>query len=285
MSARFTVSAVQLGARLYAPEQNRAIVERYIRAEAAAGARLIVLPELAISGYGLDPDGLRRSAEPAQGPTSALLQGLSEALDVVITCGFCEAGQGGALYNSVLLTAPGRAPVLYRKLHLFDGEKDVFTAGDLGLVLAETDLGTVGICVCYDLRFVEVARALSLMGADILAVPTAWVGGFDAVARDAMGLIGQARGALVQANLDQLPMICASQSGGGQGVRFLGSSLVADAYGACLAGPMGEDDSGAIRAELDLAEIRAARHRSPRIRPREDRRSDIYAITLEGRSY
>lgn len=285
MSAAFTVSAVQFGARLYVPDENRSTVERRVRDEFAAGARLIVLPELAVSGYGLDPEGLRRSAEPAAGPTSALLRGLAEELGVVIVCGFCEAGGGGKIYNSALLVAPGRPQALYRKLHLFDGEKEVFTPGDLGLVLAETDLGTVGVCVCYDLRFVEVARALALAGADILAVPTAWVGGFDRVPRDAMGFIGQARGVLVQANLDQLPMVCASQSGGEQGIRFLGSSLVADAFGSCLAGPMGEDDTGAIRAQFNLGDIRAARARSARIRPREDRRTDVYGITLNGKSY
>lgn len=279
MSA-FTVSAVQFGARLYAPEANRATVAEMVRSEAAAGAALIVLPELAISGYGLDPTGLRSSAEPARGPTWERLAGLAEELGVVIVCGFCEAAADGRLYNSAMLVAPGRPQALYRKLHLFDAEKEIFTPGDLGLVLAETDLGVVGICVCYDLRFVEVARALSLAGADLLAVPTAWVGGFDKVARDPMGFIGQARGALVQANLDQLPMICASQSGGDQGIRFLGSSLVADAFGTCLAGPMGEDESGALRVRLDLDEIRAARVRSARIRPREDRRTDVYGVML-----
>lgn len=285
MSQAFTVAAVQFGARLYQPDENRAEVAQRVRAAAEDGAKLIVLPELAISGYGLDPDGLQRSAEAHDGATCQMLQGLSDALSITIVCGFCERGADGALFNATLLTSPGKAPVLYRKLHLFDGEKEVFTPGDLGLVMAETELGTIGVCVCYDLRFVEVARGLSLAGADILAVPTAWVGGFDKVPRDAMGYIGQVRGALVQANLDQLPMICASQSGGDQGIRFLGSSIIADAYGTCLAGPMDEDEAGTVTAQFDLDEIRTARVRSARVQPRADRRTDMYHIGVGEQRY
>ncbi|WP_347310746.1 carbon-nitrogen hydrolase family protein [Defluviimonas sp. SAOS-178_SWC] len=283
MSNAFQVSAVQFGARHLAVEENRRTVEAFVRAEAAHGSRLVVLPELAISGYCLDPQGLPACAEPADGPTAALLRGLSEKLGVVIVCGFCERGPAGELFNSAILVRPGGSDVIYRKLHLFDQEKKIFTPGDLGLVLAETDLGCIGICVCYDLRFVEVARGLSLAGADILAIPTAWVGGFDRVSHDASGYIGQARGALVQANLDQLPMICASQSGGDQGLRLLGSSLIADAHGTCVGGPMGRDDTGSLRATFDIAEIRAARVRSPLVRPREDRRTDVYGLTIGSR--
>lgn len=278
------LSAVQFGARLYAQEENRAWITRMIRAEATAGSDLIVLPELAVPGYGLDPEGLPRSAEPFDGPTLALLRGLSDELDVVLICGFCEK-ECDRLYNSAVLTAPGAEPALYRKLHLFDAEKDIFAPGDTGLVMAETRLGTIGLCVCYDLRFVEVARGLALAGVDILAVPTAWVGGFDKTPRDGGGYIGQARGAVVQANLNQLPMVCASQSGGDQGIRFLGSSLIADAFGATLAGPMSEDEVGVIRAEMSLDEIRQARVRSPRIRPREDRRTDIYGVRVGHTTY
>lgn len=284
MSEAFTVAAVQRGFALYQPEANRAQVAELVRAEAASGARLVVLPELAISGYGSDAAGLRASAEPFDGATRALLQGLADDFGVVVVCGFCEREED-RLYNSAMLVAPGRAPVCYRKLHLFDGEKEIFTPGDHGLVIAETDLGAIGICVCYDLRFVEVARALSLAGADMLAVPTAWVGGFDRAPRDEGGYIGQARGAVVQANLCQLPMICASQSGFEEGIRFLGSSLIADAFGTCVAGPMAEDAAASIHAEFDLAAIRAARQRSPRIRPREDRRTDVYGVQMGGTLY
>ncbi len=284
MTHGFGTSAVQFGARLYRPDENRDTIAAAVRQEVAHGSRLIVLPELAVSGYGLDPAQLAACAEPLHGPTQALLSALAEEHDAVIVCGFCETAEG-KLYNSAMLVAPGRDPVLYRKLHLFDGEKEVFTPGDLGLVMAQTDLGTIGVCVCYDLRFVEVARGLALAGADLLAVPTAWVGGFDKTPRDEGGYIGQARGAVVQANLNQLPMVCASQSGAEGGIRFLGSSLIVDALGTCLKGPMDEDETGAIRTLMSLDAIRAARIRGDRIRPRQDRRTDVYGVVVNGRTY
>ena len=274
------LSAVQFGARHYSADENRATIAACLEEEVGRGADLVVLPELAVSGYGLDPAGLARSAEPFDGPTRALLQAVADRHGVIVVTGFCEI-EADSLFNSAMLVRPRGEPVLYRKLHLFDGEKEIFAPGDRDLMIADTAIGRVGICVCYDLRFVEVARALALAGADLLAVPTAWVGGFDRVARDKGGFIGQARGAVVQANLNQLPMICASQSGGDQGIRFLGSSLIVDAYGECLAGPMGEDEDGVLRAEMDLGAIRAARIRSPRVCPRKDRRGDVYDVVAK----
>lgn len=284
MTDAFPVAAVQFGARLYAPDENRARAETAIRSAAGKGARLVVLPELAISGYGLDPEGLARSAEPGDGPTVTGWLALAAELGVVIIGGFCETA-GGKLHNSAVLVTPEGSATLYRKLHLFDGEKNVFSPGDLGLPVVETALGRIGLCVCYDLRFVEVARALALMGADVIAVPTAWVGGFDRNARDAMGFIGQARGAMVQANLNQVAIVCASQSGGDQGIRFLGSSLIVDSFGECLAGPSEQDADETLIASLDIAAIRASRVRSALVRPREDRRIDVYGLTVSGTTY
>lgn len=278
------VAAIQFGPFCYRAEANRARMAALTAEAIAGGADLVVLPELAASGYGLDRMGLAAAAEPFDGPTRMLLQDIADAEGVVLAAGFCEC-DGDALYNSALLVRPRQEAALYRKLHLFDGEKEVFAPGDLGLMTAETHLGVIGLCVCYDLRFVEVARGLALGGADILAVPTAWVGGFDRAPRDEGGFIGQARGAVVQANLNQLPMICASQSGQDGETRFLGSSLIADAYGTCLAGPMAEDDEGILSAEMTLDGIRAARVRSERVRPREDRRADIYEVTAKVRSH
>jgi predicted amidohydrolase len=280
----FIAAAVQFGARLYEAEANRARAEEAIRAAAAQGARLIVLPELVVPGYGLDAERLAALAEPLEGATLAAWRGLARTLGVVIAGGFCERFDG-RLYNSAVLVTPAGTPTLYRKLHLFDAEKEVFAPGDRGLPVVETPLGYIGLCVCYDLRFIEVARGLALAGADILAVPTAWVGGFDRAPRDAMGFIGQARGAVVQANLDQVAMVCASQAGCDQGIRFLGSSLIVDSFGECLAGPMGENEEATLTATLDVAAIRASHVRSPRVRPREDRRRDVYGLVLSGRTY
>ncbi len=275
----FRVAALQFQAEPGAAGANRARTLALIAEAAAGGARVIVLPELAISGYTLDETALRAAAEPVDGPTLAAWHEAARRLGLVIAGGFCER-VGEDLHNSALLVGPDGLLLHYRKLHLFDGEKTVFAPGDLGLPVADTPFGRIGLCVCYDLRFVEVMRALALRGADLVVVPTAWVGGFDKVARDGDGLIGQARGAIVQANLNQVYVACASQCGATPQMSFLGSSLIADPYGRILSGPLPADADGTVAAEVDLAQARLAQERSALIRPRRDRRTDVYGLRL-----
>jgi len=278
------VAAIQVTSELYNSTANRAATNQAIQEAADAGANLVVLPELAISGYGIDRDGLLQACEPIDGPTVSQWSKIARARDIWVVGGLCES-DGAELYNSAVLVGPSGLAGHYRKLHPFDAEKDVFSPGNKGLSVAETPIGRIGICVCYDLRFVEVARALALQGADIIAVPTAWVGGFDPNPRDAMGFIGQARGAMVQANLNQVYMACASQGGQAGATRFLDSSMIIDPFGDVLAGPMPEDASGMAISDVSFDKLSAARVRSARIRPRSDRRTDVYEIRVGGVSY
>lgn len=233
------------------------------------GADIVVLPELAVPGYALDAVRLRELAEPVPGPTVEAWAGLGG----LVVGGLCER-DGGALYNSAVAVGPGGVVLHYRKLHLFGTEKHVFTPGDLGLPIADTPVGRLGLCVCYDLRFVEVVRALALRGAELIAVPTAWVGGFDA----ADGRCRQAEGALLQANLSQVFLACASQAGASDQFRFLGNSLLADPYGDPVAPPLDPDAEAVVVLDADLGLVKAAQHRSDLITPRDDRRTDVYGL-------
>lgn len=258
-------------------ERCAGMIERAIE----CGANLIVLPELAISGYTANRELLQRASEPLSGPTFASWRSIAAKSNAIIAGGFCER-DGELLYNSAMLVGSEGLLLHYRKLHLFDQEKNVFAPGDLGLPVAPTPMGRIGICVCYDLRFVEVARSLALQGADIVVVPTAWVRGFDPKPRDAMGYIGQLRGAAVQSNLNQIYMACASHCGTAGGISFLGSSAIIDPYGHLLSGPMDDDEEAIAIAEVDLGIARAAQCRSALVRPREDRRTDVYRLNVSG---
>lgn len=275
----YIAAAVQFMASLGQVDENRAHILTAIGDAARQGAKVVVLPELAVSGYTLDGQILRDSAEHLDGPTLASWINAARDFGLVIAGGFCEIFEG-KLYNSALLVGPYGLLSHYRKLHLFDREKLVFSPGDKGLSVVQTPFGRIGMCVCYDLRFVEVMRALALLGADLVAVPTAWVAGFDKVSRDGDGFIGQARGAIVQANLNQTFVVCASQSRSSGGVRFLGSSLIADPYGVVLGGPAHEEADVTVLAEIDLSKVSLAQSRSELIRPRADRRTDVYSLTL-----
>jgi predicted amidohydrolase len=272
------IGIVQMAAAPFAAEPARARTLDLAAKAIEAGARLVVLPELAVPGYTLDPR-IAEAAEPADGPTVAAWHRLAASSGVVIAGGFCER-DGGKIYNTAVLVGPNGLLLHYRKLHLFDREKLVFARGDRGLAVADTPLGRIGLCVCYDLRFVEVLRVLALRDAEIVAVPTAWVGGFDRRTRPADGIIGQARGAVLQANLDQVYVACASAAGEAGGIGFLGSSLVADPYGELLAGPFGPDEERIEVVSADLDAVRAAQARSELIRPRSDRRTDVYGLRL-----
>jgi N-carbamoylputrescine amidase len=252
-----------------------------IRTAAAHGAQLVVLPELASTGYVLDRDQLLARAEPADAAgavTTAWAEAARECR-VTVVGGLAERS-GAVLYNSVVVLGPGGDIVgCYRKLHLFGREREVFAPGDLGLPVIELDGLRLGILVCYDLRFPEALRILAVRGVDVVAVPTAWVSGFDAAAGP-NDRIGQVDGALVQANLSSVFVACADQVGSAPPFAFLGRSLVVDPYGRPVLGPLSPVDPSVSVVQVDLDEVPAARNRGPGISPLADRRTDVYGELL-----
>jgi predicted amidohydrolase len=266
----------------YEPEINRRrSVERAGQAF-AAGADVVVLPEMIIPGYALDRERLDAVAEPIDGETVRAWLELADAVGGYVVGGLCER-DGDRIYNSAVLVGEGRLLLHYRKLHLFASEKEVLTPGDHGLPVTQTRLGVLGVCVCYDLRFVETLRILALQGAALVCVPTAWVTGFDAVRHDASGMSPQAHGAVLQANLNQVFVACASQVGHPDAFELLGGSLVADPYGRPLCGPLSGTEEGLAVAQLDLAVAGAAQDRGAGVQPRSDRRTDVYGLAFEQR--
>lgn len=249
------------------------------RAEIALrdGADVVVLPELAASGYITDPEAVAKVAQPQDGPLVGMLTTLTRRLGGLVAVGYAESA-GSDHFNSVVLVGSDGPLLNYRKVHLFDRELDGFTPGD-ELPVVTTDHGVLGVCVCYDLRFVEVLRTLSLRGADVVIAPAAWTGGFDSFVPET-GMVRQAEAAVVQANLDQVAVVAVSQAGvhPEHGVRTLGGSLAVDAFGDIVAGPLSRKEADSVRAVIDIEKGREARVRSERIRPRDDRRTDVYAV-------
>lgn len=280
-----TVNSVGVGlAQLSAPPGD-SVGNRRRSVEAATalfdrGADIVLLPELCVPWYTDDRSALLGEAEPLDGPTVEAWQTAAAAHDGLVVGGFCERGPDDALYNSAVAVAGDGIVGHYRKLHLFDSEKLCFVPGDLGLGVFETAFGRLGMCVCYDLRFVEVVRVLALSGADLICVPTAWIRGFDRTGVDDGGLIPHAQGAVLQANLSQVFIACASQAGHCGDLQFLGSSILAGPYGQVVAGPLARDRDELQVVSVDLADAARAQVRSDLIRPRADRRSDVYGVTL-----
>lgn len=252
-----------------------------IGAAAAQGATLVVLPECVSSGWLDDPAAVGPLAEPGDGSGPALSAWRAAAREhgVAVVGGFPERA-GEELFNSVaVIDAGGEVLGTYRKLHLFGSERQVFSPGDHGLPIFELGGLRVGVLVCYDLRFPEAMRLLALEGAELIAVPTAWVAGFDAETPEGEGgRVGQVEGALVQANLNQVFVACADLTGTIAPNRFLGRSLIASPYGEPLAGPLPAAGEGLLVAEADAAAARAAQDRGGGLSPRHDRRTDVYSL-------
>lgn len=281
MANTLAIGLVQMGAEPLQAEKNRARSVEAAQEAFRNGAEVVILPEMVVQGYLSDWRALAPVAEEVEGPTVAAWTGAAREAGGIVVGGFCERADAGALFNSAVVVGADGLILHYRKAHLFAEEKVAFRPGDLGFPVADLPFGSIGLCVCYDLRFVEVVRLLALRGADLICVPTAWLPGFDEEKWDADGLCPQARGALLQANLNQVYIACASQVGRYGDLEFLGSSVLADPYGYRALGPLRGDPEIAV-VEVDLGDAKRAQVRGPLIAPRADRRTDLYGIWSDG---
>ena len=143
----------------------------------AAGAEVVLLPELCTSGYMFaSPEEAAAAAITREDPILAGWQAAAQRSGTLVAGGFCERGEDGRVYNSAVAFpgVPGARPAYYRKLHLWDREKLVFTPGSDLPPVFETGVGRAAIIICYDLEFPELTRTLALAGTQLLLVPTNW---------------------------------------------------------------------------------------------------------------
>lgn len=154
-----------------ATEANRKQVDALLAG--VERADLLVLPELALSGYNFtDADETRSLAEPiSTGASSEWLRAHASRLGAAIVMGYPELAPEGC-YNSAMIALPDGRMHNYRKLHLFSREKNVFLPGNRTPEVIETPAGRVGTMICFDWFFPEVARVLALGGAQIIAHPS-----------------------------------------------------------------------------------------------------------------
>ena len=272
MSSRLRVACVQLNTRADVAE-NVAAATALVERAVAAGARLVALPET--WAYKGPRAGILTHAEPLDGPSGTALATLAARHGVFVLAGshYEPTPDPDRAYNTAVLFGPdGAVRAVYRKIHLFDAvsagttyrESDELLPGD-ALVTAEIDGLTVGLTICYDLRFPELYRALALRGAQVLLVPAAFTA-FTGAAHWEVLLRARAveNGCFVVAP-DQvgehLP-----------GRECFGHSMIVDPWGVKLA----EVDSGVgvCVADLDPARLDEVRAQIPSL---AGRRPDVYA--------
>jgi 5-aminopentanamidase len=246
---------------------NLAALDGSARAAAAAGAQLLLCPECWLCGYNIGP-AVQRLAEHADGDSARRIAAIARSHGIAIAYGYAERSverDGRTLiYNSAqVISAEGSVLSHYRKTHLFGpAERAAYQAG-AGFQAPFDFAGfKVGLLICYDVEFPEAVRALMLLGADLLLVPTALTDEYSAVPE----LLLPAR--CVE---NQLFVAYCNHCGVENGMRFLG--------GSCLVGPDGKALVAAgmhealIIGEISLSARDAGAHTFPY---RADRRPELY---------
>jgi 5-aminopentanamidase len=271
------VACCQISPRIGEPDANRAAGLAAAEGAAAGGAAVVVLPELSASGYVFrDMAEARALAEPPDGPTAAGWAGLASRHGITIVGGICELGTQGLLFNTALVVDAGGVRCAYRKAHLWDAEKLVFTAGDDPPPVVETAGTSLAVMVCYDLEFPEWVRLPALAGARLLCVPANW----PALPRPAGERPGEVVRAQAAASTNRMFVAVCDRAGAERGVDWVGGSVIIDPDGWPLAGPAA---GGAgtheitIAADCDLASA-ADKRISARNDVLTDRRPSLYGV-------
>ncbi|UUN25765.1 carbon-nitrogen hydrolase family protein [Streptomyces sp. FIT100] len=243
--------------------KNLELLDTHAARAAAAGAGLLIAPEMYLTGYAIG-DAVPRLAEPAGGPSAQAVAAIAARHGIAVVYGYPERDEE-AVYNAAQLIGPdGERLANYRKTHLFGCfEQEWFTPGDEPVVQAELGGLRIGLLICYDVEFPENVRAHALAGTELLAVPTALMNPFQFVAEKLLP---------VRAFESQMYVAYANRTGPEGEFDFAGLS--------CLAGPDGIARARAghgeelVVADADPDFLAASRAANPYLR---DRRPGLYA--------
>lgn len=259
-------------------EANRQKIVERLRTAAGAGAELVIFPECALTGYCFDSlEEAAPFAEPIDGPSSKVFAEACRETGAHAVIGFIEK-DGTNYYNAAMLLGPGGGGIIgnYRKVHLpFLGVDRFLTPGDKPFEVFALPFGRIGINICYDASFPEAARALKLLGAELIILPTNWPTGAWRTAE----FIVNARACENHVNF-----AAANRCGIERGWQFIGRSKIVDYNGDTIeeASREGED---MLIVDVDLQESNknkivnvAGSYEIDRL---ADRRPEFYRIVAE----
>jgi 5-aminopentanamidase len=210
------------------------------------------LPELATTGSTFaDAAEATQRAEPATGRTVTALRELSARHGVVLVAGFCETSGLDRPYNSAVLVDRGDLLACYRKTHLWDREKLLFTPGADAPPVVGTNMGRIGLVICYDLEFPEVTRRLAGQGAQLITAPANWPL-LPKPAGERPIEIAKAQAAAAQ---NKVFIAVADRCGTDRGEEWTGGSVICDLSGYLLAeATIGRPDVVCAEIDPDLAD-------------------------------
>ena len=257
----------------FAPEfgdlaANCVAVTALIADAVRAGADVVVLPELATSGYMFaDAEEARSLALPSQAPV--FTQWAAAAGESIAVVGYCEAGEDGLLYNSAVMLDGSGVLAGYRKTHLWDREKLIFTPGGALPTVVKTRHGDIAMMVCYDLEFAEVTRGVAVAGAELIVAPVNW----PLFPRPVGERPGEVITAMSTARTNRVAVAACDRCGVERGQPWTAGTVIVDPDGwvVATAGP----DATMVLADLDLAATHD-KSLSDHVDLLADRRLDLY---------
>ena len=277
-----SVAALQLPLGSADERENIAAVSALVERAAGEGAQVILPPELFSGPYFCvtEDEALFALARPTvEHPSVVAMQKLAARLKVAIPTSFFER-DGHHYYNTLAMIGPdGEIMGTYRKSHIPDGpgyeEKYYFRPGNTGFKVWDLFGARIGVGVCWDQWYPECARAMALMGAEVLLYPTA-IGSepYDPTL-DTSAMWRRAMQGHAVSNC--MPVVAANRIGEEAGQRFYGHSFIANEWGELVV-EHGAGETGVLVARLDLG--RAATHRAGMGFFR-DRRPDLYGRLAE----
>jgi deaminated glutathione amidase len=249
--------------------ENLRVASEFIKNAKSQGVSLIAFPEflMAYSPTTQSAEELCGLAEIVDGPFTTALRKIAKAAEINVVATIYERSDfANRVYDTALwIGRDGNIAAAYRKLHLYDAlgfkESDKFVAGSDLTAPIETELGNIGIMICYDLRFPELSRLLTLMEANILLAPSGWIQGEMKV--EHWQTMVRAR-----ALENGCYMIAPAQVGN----IYIGHSMVVDPFGRTVA-EMGGGE-GLEVVEIDLGMVSEVREKLPLLK---NRRAEIYA--------
>jgi predicted amidohydrolase len=285
------IAVAQIDIALADRERNLARMIQVLEETAAGGAKLTVFPEAALAGYCFDSlDEARPHAEPIPGPSTRRMSDVCRKLGCHVVYGLLEAEAltpspspireegSNRVFNACVLVGPDGVVGTYRKVHLpFLGVDRFTTPGDRPFAVHEAAGMRIGMNICYDGGFPEPARVLTLLGADLVVLPTNWPPGAECMA----GCVVNAR-----AMENNIYYAACDRVGDERGFHFIGQSKICGPSGAVLA-EAAHDREAILYAEIDVAKARQKRivrranlHEIDRIR---DRRPEMYGPIVESK--
>ncbi|WP_101950006.1 nitrilase-related carbon-nitrogen hydrolase [Mycobacterium sp. 3519A] len=262
------IACCQIDPKIGELAANTELIEEQIREAVSAGGDIVVLPELATSGYMLtDAEEARAVAVTPAHPTFAKWSAV--AGDSIVIAGVCELGDDERLYNTAVMVDADGVVATYRKTHLWDREKFIFTPGGVLPPVIKTRHGAIAVMVCYDVEFGELTRRVALDGAELIAAPVNW----PLFPRPEGERPGEVITAMSTARTNKIAVACCDRAGVERGQPWTEGTAIIDPDGwvVASAGP------GAAMAVADV-DLTATHDKTltEHVHLFDDRRVDLY---------